>query len=701
MDGNIFDRPMRWAQLTLVDNDPGRFDPDFWLDYFKRTHSDGAVLSAGGYICYYPTEIPLHYRSGWMGDTDPFGYLVEGCRRMGMAVIARTDPHAVHADAREAHPEWIHVTEDGEQRPHWAMPDAWVTCALGPYNFEFMTGVHREIVGSYDVDGIFSNRWAGSGVCFCRSCREGFREASGMEIPRGPRSGRDAAWKTYGRWRQERLFALCGVWDRAIKEVRPEASYIPNSGGGALSGLDMKRLGAMVPILFADRQGRRGIMPPWANGQCAKEYRAGLGDKPVGGIFSVGPGEEYRWKDSVEAGPEIRIWAADGIAHGMRPWFTKFCGIVHDRRWLPVVEELYNWHHRAEPYLRNTRNLARVALVTSQQTGAFYGGPERFPWDPHRWVADPINGMYQALLEARIPFEMVLDGNLDAAHLSGFRTLVLANVAALSDAQCDRLRAFVHGGGRLVATFETSRYDENGECRENLGLADLFGVRVTGDVEGPVRNAYLRLKAHGDLGPLLAGLEDAERIVAGVHRLPVEPTEDLDLNPVTLVPSYPDLPMEEVYPREEDSGHPEVYLRKVGKGRVVYIPWDLARTYWELLFGDHGLLLAGAVAWATDQRPPARVSGAGMVDVAVWEQARSRTVHMVNLNNPLTMRGKYRELIPCGPQEVELELPSGSSVRRVRLLSSGSEADFQVRDGAVRLTVPGFEAHEVVAVDLE
>src|SRR4051812_18229291 len=29
-----FDGPMRWVQLTLVENDPGTFDPQFWLDYF-------------------------------------------------------------------------------------------------------------------------------------------------------------------------------------------------------------------------------------------------------------------------------------------------------------------------------------------------------------------------------------------------------------------------------------------------------------------------------------------------------------------------------------------------------------------------------------------------------------------------------------------------------------------------------------------
>ena len=33
------DKPMRWAQLTLVEDDPGKFNPNFWLDYFKRTKS--------------------------------------------------------------------------------------------------------------------------------------------------------------------------------------------------------------------------------------------------------------------------------------------------------------------------------------------------------------------------------------------------------------------------------------------------------------------------------------------------------------------------------------------------------------------------------------------------------------------------------------------------------------------------------------
>src|SRR5918994_968368 len=120
-----FDQPMRWVQLTLVENDPGKFDPQFWLDYLRRLHADAATLSAGGIVAYYPTQIPLHHRSAWLADRDPFGVLVSGCRKLGMHVVARTDPHAVREEVREAHPDWIAIDAAGEARRRWANKDLW------------------------------------------------------------------------------------------------------------------------------------------------------------------------------------------------------------------------------------------------------------------------------------------------------------------------------------------------------------------------------------------------------------------------------------------------------------------------------------------------------------------------------------------------------------------------------------------------
>ena len=59
-DPGWFDRPMRWAQLNLTEDDPAKMDVGFWLDYFKRIHADGTCLTAGGVVAFYPTKIPLH-----------------------------------------------------------------------------------------------------------------------------------------------------------------------------------------------------------------------------------------------------------------------------------------------------------------------------------------------------------------------------------------------------------------------------------------------------------------------------------------------------------------------------------------------------------------------------------------------------------------------------------------------------------------
>src|SRR6266404_3563237 len=547
---------MRWAQLTLVEHDPGTFDPAFWLDYFRRTHSDAACLSAGGCIAYYPTKVPFHHRSRWLGDSDPFGELVAGCRKLGMNVIARTDPHATQQDVYEAHPDWIAVDQNGSKRKHWADPEFWVTCALGPYNFEFMTEVTKEIVTLYKVDGIFSNRWDGSGMCYCEHCRENFKAAGGHDLPR-TNNPQDPARRAYILWRQERLFDLWQTWDRAVRQINPDSCVIPNTGGGATSSLDMKKIGGLAPTLMADRQARHGLMAPWAIGMNAKEYRAALGMKPIVGIFSVGVEEPYRWKDSVQSAAEIRLWVADLVANGMRPWFTKFGGVLRDERWLKPVEDIYRRLAGWEKYLRNERPLARVGVVYSQQTAWFVGNK----------IEDHINGWYQALIEARIPFELVHDRLLDAAHVGQFKTLILPNVVALSDGQCRQLQKFVERGGSVVATHETSLCDEWGARRNNFGLAGLFGVNFSGKIEARMQNAYLRLEHEATPHhPLLKGLEDAPRIIHGVSRLEVEAREKFPPAPLTLIPSYPDLPMEMVYPRVQTTGVAQVCLRDLAAG---------------------------------------------------------------------------------------------------------------------------------------
>ena len=694
-----YDRPMRWAQVNFVEDDPGNYHLDFWLDYFKRVHADAALLDAGGCVAFYPTRVPLHYRSKWLGDRDTFGEMAGACRNIGMNVVARTDAHACHQDVYDAHPDWLMVDEQGNKVRHPSDKDFWLTCALGPYNFEFMTAVHKEIMTMYRPDAIFTNRWAGSGMCYCEHCRGNFRQFSGLDLPR-TRDPQDPARRQYMAWHQERLFELCHVWNSVIQEINPGACYLPNAGGGALSELDMSRFGQLAPAAIADRQGRRGLMAPWMAGKSAKEYRATMGMKPVVGLTSVGIDDKNRWKDSVQNGDEIRLWMADGIAHNFRPAFTKFNARPFDLRWFPVVEQVFSWHYANQPYLRNEKSLARVGLVFSQQTVAFYGWP-----DAASRVDDPALGFYHALVEARIPFEMVHDSLLGAADLARFRTLILPNIAALSNRQCEQISAFVHGGGGIVATYETSLYDEGGKIRGDFGLSELFGASFTGVVEGPMLNSYLNLIRDPNTGSyhqLLLGLEDAGRIINGTHRVHVEAHDKGIHSPLEVVPPYPDLPMEEVFPRTTNLHDPGVFAREVGRGRVVYFPWNIDSTFWDVLSVYHAKLLRNATLWATNEPAPLEVEGKGLLDVSIWSQKHSITAHLVNLTNPMMLKGPVREVIPISRQKVRIRRPTDERrVIKTRLLVADRDVPFREEGATIIVEVPGLELHEVVALDLE
>jgi hypothetical protein len=685
-----FDTPMRWVQLTLVENDPGRFDPRFWLDYFRRLHADAATLSAGGIVAYYPTEVPLHHRSAFLGESDPFGTLVAGCREMKMRVVARTDPHAAREEVRAAHPDWIARTSDGEPRKHWANPELWVTCALGPYNFEFMDQVHREIVTKYKVDGIFANRWAPQGGdCYCVHCQKNFKDATGMDLPRTS-DRRDPARRAFVAWRKTRLTELWKRWDATVRTANPEASFIPNGPP------DLKTAGELAAIQFTDNQARRGVTPPWNNGRRAKEYRSVMGRRPIGGIFSVGLEEAYRWKDSVQSEPEIRLWVAEGTANGMRPWVTKFSGVLYDRRWLPMIERIYEWHYAHERYLRNESPLARVALLFSEQTAAEHPGVAQGDR-----AEDHVLGMYHALVESRVPFEMVHEAFLTPDRLDHFKLLILADAAALSDAQCLAIREYVARGGSVLATFASSLYDETGRRRDDFGLADLFGVSFGGRIDGPMQNSYLSLDSDRPTGArhaVLAGLEDTPRIINGVFRLDVRPALDFP-SPLTLIPTYPDLPMEDVYPRVGHTATREIYLRDLGRSRVVYIPWDIDRTFWDVMCVDHLRLLRNAIEWAANEPAPAIVEGPGVLDVTVWRQRDSMTVHLVNLTNPMMMKGPLREVVPVGPQRARIRLPDGLRPRKVQLLTAGTTITPRMVGAVCTVTVPSVDVHEVIAID--
>jgi hypothetical protein len=682
---------MRWAQVAFTEEDPPRYDPNFWFDFFRKTHVQAVCLSAGGDVAFYPTQVPLHKRARDLGDRDMLGEMIRGARAQNISVITRVDPHAMSEEAFGAHPEWAACTQDGKPRRHWAAADMWVTCQNGGFYFDFMPAVLKEITDKYQPEGFFGNRWAGSGMCYCQTCRTKFRGATGLELPT-TNDPQDPRRKAYIQWNADMRWQQFTLWNDTVKASKKDCFFSPNGG---LNNPEK----VIHPLVAVDRQGRNGTTPVWMMGKFAKITRAYMQNLPVVGIFNVGIEDDNRWKDSVQNGAELRAWMQGGIAQGFRPWVAKFNARIFDPRWVAPVVAMYDWHWRNDKYMRNTSNLARVAIVNSTQSGTFTAGGTAFTAGDGvraaQRVTDSQNGYYQALVEARIPFEMADDRQMDAQHIGRYRVLVLPDIAALSDKQCQQIRDFVNAGGRIVATGETSLYDELGKRRANFGLADLFGCDYV-KTDNDVKNSYLT-PHHPHV--LTRGLEDAPRIIAATQQITVKP-HDMTTGPLTLIPTYPDLPMERVFPLQEQTNTPMAFCRQVGKGRVVYFPMDIDRTFWEVLAADHQVLLANAVQWAMEEPQPLTVKGPGILDVAYWRQQNSLTAHLVNMNNPMMMKGPYREILPAGPYTVSLALPPGAKAGAVKLLESGATPTTSQDGGRLVVEVPHIHLHEVVAVEL-
>jgi hypothetical protein len=111
-------------------------------------------------------------------------------------------------------------------------------------------------------------------------------------------------------------------------------------------------------------------------------------------------------------------------------------------------------------------------------------------------------------------------------------------------------------------------------------------------------------------------------------------------------------------------------------------------------------MMRNALLWAHSEPPVVEVDGPGLLDVTAWRNAHAITIHLVNLTNPMAMKGPYRDFFAVGPHTVKLRLPDGVEAKRVRLLASVKDAEMR-RDGSiVSVSVPSVRDHEVVAVEV-
>ena len=402
-------------------------------------------------------------------------------------------------------------------------------------------------------------------------------------------------------------------------------------------------------------------------------------------------GSAIRWRNVAKSPEEAQMWMDETLASGMVPWYHFIGGengLGEDRRWQEPGRKYFNWIARHDEHFANRRPIANLGVVMGQRTTLFYKPPRDSS------IADHMNGLYYALLEGRFLFDFVHEDDLGAENLKKYTALVLPNIALLSDGQCGQLRAYVEQGGSLLATFETSLYNELGERRAEFGLADVFGIHKAGDVSGGpgINGFYARIEKQHEI---LRGFHDTNLLPGAEYRVPLQPVPDAVL---TVVPPYPAYPPELSYPRQPHTDEPAVVVREKGRSRLIWFAGDIERTMWRSGHTDLSRLLRNSLNWVTRGQSPVEIEGEGVIEAFAWETEAGFAVHILNYTNPAMHRGWIRSFFPIGAQKVRMRLPSSRKVKRVELLRAEAAVPFRQSGEMVEFTIPKVVDYEVAAL---
>ena len=240
--GRCAGRSSRWSRTIPASS----IRPSGWTTSGART-ADAACLSAGGFVAYYPTQDPSAPPQRVAGrHAIRSATLVAGCRKLGMVVVARTDPHAVHEDVHDGASGLDRGRRRRQPRRHWATPELWVTCALGPYNFEFMTEVDardRHALPRRRHLHAIAGRASRHVLLRALPARIS-RRRPGCDLPRtnDPHDPARARLHRLAAGRGSSSCGSCGTPRSAT--INPDARFIPN--GRRARSLDMKRVGELA-----------------------------------------------------------------------------------------------------------------------------------------------------------------------------------------------------------------------------------------------------------------------------------------------------------------------------------------------------------------------------------------------------------------------------------------------------------------------
>ncbi len=585
---------LRIYQANSFETDPLEISGKDIAAEAEDLNCNAVIIDAGGGIStFYPSRIVHLAKNPYLQtDRDFFGETVSACKDKNIRVFARNDFGHLGIEILQKHPEWALRGWDGEIHQVY---DVARTCPSSEMYLQIAVEAFREQIENYDIDGIYINGMGGR--CCCPRCRSRFTIEAGMPFPQ-KRDWNDISYRKWFEWGYSLTDKIAEVQYNGVKQTDRNILYFIDASGIQSynwihnNAQDLTTAAAYQDIIsteaFNDVAARYtpflgSIVSKWLNTESKKTKKPGY-------VFvSSFPG--HSWPNSNAPTEEFRSWCASAYLNGISlitPWYGHLND--DDLRNREAAKNIFSFAEQHQELLINSETITPTAIVWSRKTLDHYGRDL-----PAERYFNRFFAVCSACIQEHIPFHVISDHYLEEKISDDIETLVLPNTACLSDTAVENIEKFVKDGGKLVATYETSLFDEIGNPRKDFGLSILNASKrnVKSFPESwheSHYHSYMKLKDPGHF--LFDGMKLVNILPFKGSFIEVSPKAACSSSPLAWIPPQPSQPPEKGW-LQEYSLSPCVLISK--EKNVVYFPFELGEMYYRYKLPDHRRLIANAV----------------------------------------------------------------------------------------------------------
>jgi len=644
-------------------------------------------------------------------------------KKLGVRILA-VYPPTLQGEVYEAHRDWRRIPTDTKEIPQVDMKKfghGGSLCPIGPYG-DFFVDVLVEILEKHpDVDAFSFDGLHHGGVCYCEHCRKNYKADTGKEIPKSDLN--DAAFRRYQHWADRRLEDLVAKAQTRLKAIKPEVALVTWSTNAGRFGhfLSVPRnMSARMNLLFdapdqefwLDESNRGNtIVPAFANAYAwsATNHRVAFSEP-----YLMSHGNPYG-KDSFPA-HEIERRMMLALTYGAGPSLA----VAQPAQLQEAAYHCLDEVQKRKAWLTHKKPEPWAAMLMSDNTKTFYGRESGRVEE--RYLASTF-GAFRACTEEHLSVALINDWNLTEADLKKYAVLILPNAASLDAEQCKAIERFVRNGGGLVASLDTSLFDEFGDPRSQFALSDLLGVEYRGQPKSSAVPAELDVNFAKSIGPDYWDNRKQVfdfRITPGAWLYEGKLKSLIGLDVVTLK-----APAVVVKARDgsrilgtiSTKGDPKavawpaIVERDHGKGRVIYLAAGFDAGYYSYSYPYQRLVLANSIRRvAGDVKQPVVVEAPMCVHTTVMRQTKEGKERLiVHLFNNVNTTGGHafpnddvplrEETLPIHDIRVTFRL--GYKIKSIHLEPGGKDLAMKVGADVITVVVPRLDIHTMVVAELE